>query len=150
MKRYFAKYIPAEGEIKDGESGLTSSGHVFKAIHTHLHLTKGKQKVKLFLCSYDVKIGDVVPEYGKIVNAKISSFIFEDGKCQQKMVCYKVIGEISPRAIGVNQWDEFNDEDIMIIEICSNYNGKHLWKDCNCKMGFIDGVLIKGSDGHFH
>lgn len=45
MKIYFTKFLPVEGEIKEGEYGLTSQGIVFKSLPTHMDLTKGRQKV---------------------------------------------------------------------------------------------------------
>ena len=33
---------------------------------------------------------------------------------------------------------EFN-----IIEVCMNYNGSHIGKDCSCKMGFKDYAKLK-------
>jgi len=36
--------------------------------------------------------------------------------------------------------------DFTIIEECSNYDGKHFSKDCNCKEGFVQYANIKISD----
>jgi hypothetical protein len=73
---------------------------------------------KLFLCNRDIKIGDEVWRNNKI------------------------IGEISPNSI-VKEGDEFNEDDFHIKDECPHYNGKHMWKDCSCKVGFVNGVYIK-------
>jgi hypothetical protein len=56
--------------------------------------------------------------------------------------CYTIIGEIYPNS-AVKEGDEFNEDDFYITEECPHYNGKHMWKDCSCKIGFVNGVYIK-------
>src|ERR1044072_816929 len=63
MKKYFAKYLPVEGEPKKGD-WVNSNGYIngeFKTIQLDRDLYPeeiGKfKKVKLFLCSRDVQVG---------------------------------------------------------------------------------------------
>lgn len=62
MKLYFTKYLPKKGEIKvgdilwqpgEGYTPATKDGVLYKAY-------TGDKKVKLFLCSRDVQVGDKV------------------------------------------------------------------------------------------
>lgn len=153
---YIAKYLPVEGEIKEGEHGLTSTGIVFKALKSHLHLAEGKQKVKLFLVSTDIKVGD------KYLNDKfiehtctheLDSIITQNELFPFKY--FKVIGEISPDALNfVKEGNVFTEDQIKFVakgnadiyykltekEFLNKYMGT----------GLSYYIEIKGSCGHFH
>jgi hypothetical protein len=93
---YFAKYIPVE-ETRTNEEGVYDF-----------------QKVKLFLCSTDLTIGD------EICDSKGNKKIVESQGYIDKlhMLLYsqevgKVIGEISPGAKWVKEGDEFKKEDLL-------------------------------------
>ena len=110
-KNNFEKWIPVEGEIKEGdyvtingEVHLCSSGEYLQAI-----LAKSKEvdikKVKLFLCSRDIQIGDrvnverdgydygTVIKFGKDNDCEIVWIKTNDGKEEDwvKSSVYKVI-----------------------------------------------------------
>jgi hypothetical protein len=128
--KYFAKYIPIEGKIKEGdyikdESGIhhvTAKGSKvqYDAINKANHI----QKVKLFLCSRDIQVGDRV--HGTIlkgnnvyVSDKEDGYSLKDDihrislEEAQIMDAYKVIGEISPDALWVKEGDEFIKDQLM-------------------------------------
>jgi hypothetical protein len=88
MKKYFAKYLPVEGEIK---------------------------KVKLFLCSRNIEVGDKYYYNGTETDICDSEIRLEQIKEQEEkhgQKRFKVIGEISPEAIWVKEGDEFNEVDV--------------------------------------
>jgi len=171
MKQYFAKYLPVEGEIKEGDKILWN-GKITTAIDTvYSNLTK---KVKLFLCSRSIQVGDeVYPtkymfEAGSIVGGfkEDSNTIFyfkgKDPKILKNLHSTgnwgKVIGEISKEAIWVKEGDEFDEEEIEWI--CDSGDGQHIsiWslrqiaKNDEEKFEFPKGgcYAIKGLCGHFH
>jgi hypothetical protein len=139
MKKYFAKYLPVEGKIKEGDwvMNTTSPGayHKWEALSNVHEFTTTTKKVKLFLCSRDIKEGDTIFNIngGK---SHIVKFISDNTydvnyryidpgdlmgeryvcDCIPKDVCYKVIGEISPDALSyVKEGDEFDEEEVRII-----------------------------------
>ena len=150
MKQYFAKCLPVEGEIKEGDTywnprrkiyQKAEKGDDFDTLNTE-YKTQGQkayQKVKLFLCSRDIQVGD------RIYSERSKQYYRVDGdepdtyhtlnptggwKCDMeekgkeissvgrlftsvaKAESFKVIGEISPEAIWVKEGDEFNEEQV--------------------------------------
>lgn len=110
MKPYFAKYLPVEGEIKEGDMyWFNGSPTELRKDNNDAHGMCSCKKVKLFLCSRDIQIGDKVRwltgngEWGNSVVTGDPSKLIET---------YKVIGEISPEAIWVKEGDEFDEGDI--------------------------------------
>ena len=118
-KKYFAKELPIEGEIKEGDivfikrpigSGYfpVKNGKIIvieNQLEYEVKTLSTKQKVKLFLCSRDIQVGDEVVH---IYSGK--KHIIEDKKWLDKkwIVNYlKVIGEISPDATWVKEGDEY-------------------------------------------
>lgn len=95
MSKYFTKYIPVEGEIKEGDmirhptTGNVSTHFDGDGVHWINNHTDWK-KVKLLLCSRDITLDDCV---------------------------IKVIGEISPDAIWVKEGDEFEEDEVNIIQL---------------------------------
>lgn len=154
MKQFFAKYLPVEGEAQDiGDCfeieknsickiiGNTNSNYRFKTIGLtgffkdkkgDYNLIGNHKKVKLFLCSRDIQIGDkvldqdndegIVKDCSDLHNIHIeyinggSSLICNLANCIDKeqegiQYCFKVIGELSPKAIWIKEGDEFDDMD---------------------------------------
>jgi hypothetical protein len=50
---------------------------------------------------------------------------------------------ISPYGRILKDGDKIDEGDIKHIDACINYRNRHLWKDCSCKMGFVDAIHIK-------
>lgn len=124
MKKYFAKYLPVEGKIKEGdlcigedEGGLRI--HECKKISYCEKI--GCKKVKLFLCSRDIQVGDEYYneqfEFTKYPNKSIADssteMVGENGS-------YKVIGEISPDAVWVKEGDKFDEDEVKESYIITN------------------------------
>ena len=97
MKPYFTKYLPVEVEIKEGEPFDTIVGIYGK-------------KMKLFLCSRDIQVGDTFHSFSGMSELKW------DGKFQLHPDDFKVIGEISNEATWVKEGDEFDESEIKIIQ----------------------------------
>lgn len=122
MKTYFTKYLPVEGEIKDGERGWS----INNALYTHYeYLGKSYGKpVKLFLCSRDIQDHDnciYMGKYKGVVTRSIhgkSIWVLTDGEGNHHIYAddldnlIKVIGEISSGAIWVKENQEFEEEEI--------------------------------------
>ena len=51
MSKYFAKYIPVEGKIKEGDVTRTPDGTLWNSINNSPNIEGTHKKVKLFLCS---------------------------------------------------------------------------------------------------
>lgn len=116
--KYFTKYIPVEEEIKEGDWFIDEYKNIYKCIkkdngHTwssgysrSINIALSK-KVKLFLCSRDIQVGDTVRDKtGKefIFTKDVAKF----PKCYD--LVYKVIGEVSPEAmIFVKEGMEFDE-----------------------------------------
>lgn len=143
--KYFTKWIPVEGPIKTGDKiihndapGILSVEDVRTSNPDETALVVKDdnglafsvnipdcQKVKLFLCSRNIKAGDKIywtdPEDG--VSSQFNTAI----EVSENMVfmsepdaseieafpheCIKVIGEISPDAIWVKEGDQFDKDD---------------------------------------
>lgn len=135
MKPYFAKYLPVEGEIKEGDMyWFNGSPTELRKDNNDAHGMCSCKKVKLFLCSKDIQIGDkfVNPRWGLLgfqehvcTNIEMGSgenfypkemiIWFKEGSVNFWLPldkCYKVMGEISPEAIWVKEGDEFDEGDI--------------------------------------
>jgi hypothetical protein len=142
-KPYFAKYLPVEGEIKEGDLGWS----VNNALYTHYnHLGKDYgQPVKLFLISTDIQVDDEV-----ICPATGNKYTVGEGGYKKNKVTlpyaqgtkhFRVIGEISPEATWVKEGDEFDES-----KVCK-------WEGViNAPDGQILPTFytIKGPCGHFH
>jgi hypothetical protein len=96
MKQYFAKYLPVEGEIKEGDIVIGMDG----------------KKVKLFLCSRNIQVGD------KVLDIRTNTWKEVNNSCGVELykqkpndIQFKVIGEISPNAKWVKEGDEFEEND---------------------------------------
>ncbi len=159
---YFAKWLPVEGEIKEGDMYLFGN-KVFKAGNDKRY-GRGLKKMKLFLCSRDIKLYDevynpVTDEYETVVKDLYEGGGKRPDKCtdfQEVEQCksFKVIGQISEEATWVKEGDEFDEyRDVWYFEL----NGK--WKylarnsvDWMRERGEEIKLVckVKGPCGHFH
>lgn len=105
--KYFAKYLPVEGEIKKGDKlidpTLDSLG-VIEALTDNEGVkikARGGSKVKLFLCSRDIKVGDRVRKK----NRELFPYPASDTDIEvlREHEAFKVIGEISSEATWVRE-----------------------------------------------
>lgn len=151
-KLYFAKHLPVEGEIKEGDHYLFNNNNdiatkdVINEIKLH---SEGYTRAKLFLCSRDIKVGDkvqgtiltgdnvyVTDEQGYNLKENIHNISLKEA---QIMDAFKVIGEISPEAIWVKEGDEFNITEFRDRLIGWSYNKE------------VNRIEIRCSQcGHFH
>ena len=132
-KKYFAKYMPVEAQGDLGckwqwDNNIQNTGWEditpsdMDAIIAHgLKPSPEFRKVKLFLCSRDIKVGDKYSVDGDVfleaykVDIKTFEIIqkgFQKGIVSSSEVPFKVIGEISPEATFVKEGDEFDEDDI--------------------------------------
>jgi hypothetical protein len=129
-KPYFTKYLPIEGEIKEGDKYF-AYGHIQTCTTTAKDLLVGLNKNyklhKLFLCSRDIQVGDKFTR-GDIAETALDivegDIQFKDTKnlmqCGTDFLfywpvkeCFKVIGEISPDALSyVKEGDEFDEDEV--------------------------------------
>jgi hypothetical protein len=195
MKLYFAKYLPVEGVPQLGDMYLTNRPN-YKAgphlcagndgkivwfqdgapnitIYTELEFAK---KVKLFLCSKDIRVGDKFTQVGVDMIHPTARFtcvehddyeqpICDEGRHWSKNTIYKVIGLISPEATWVKEGDEFDDNTAKRgFPIGSGeyryftFNEWHSFLQTMEKMGtrkqhemsVYPYIRLKGECGHFH
>lgn len=132
MKQYFAKYVPVEGEIKEGDWKFCSN---YNELH-HYGVGKGIEqdtickeckKVKLFLCSRDIKVGDNVQYQGEDWGVPIT---VSDHMRLTKWIkggdetIFKVIGEISSDAVWATEGMEFDEKDLLLTYSPLNFENK--------------------------
>lgn len=137
MKKYFSKYLPVEGEIKEGSVCYFKQFNEFgtaKMIYNELCFVsfpqenKGsltspinrnlddKRPYKLFLCTKDIQVGD---KYFSVSG----SDIVETERYASKPLegSFKIIREISPEAMWVKEGDEFDEDDFKLFSL--DYDG---------------------------
>lgn len=120
-KTYFCKYLPVEGDIKEGD--LISKNEVNRIpslaqkIFLHKYKKDGFYKVKLFLCSRDIQVGNKY--INPIYPDKEQEMTYESFKNKSTWSYnkdnFKVIGEISKDAIWIKEGDEFDADKVKII-----------------------------------
>jgi hypothetical protein len=111
--KYFAKYLPVEGEIGKGHyfifegkvylSNNDGTDNVTVESTEWYHNRRQCKKVKLFLCSRDIQLGDTVEGFPNFISNQDDLDYAIDNKS------FKVIGEISPEATFVKEGDEFEE-----------------------------------------
>ena len=121
-KKYFTKYLPVEGEIKEGDkyscphkghgidlgNGIPHKPKTIICTYPHSGYTcKDCYKIKFFLCSRDIEPGDQV--YSDFDNGYLGI-----AKKKSEGFNFKMIGEISPEATWVKEGDEFDEGEIKI------------------------------------
>ncbi|HVY01658.1 MAG TPA: hypothetical protein VHA12_02755, partial [Candidatus Nanoarchaeia archaeon] len=149
-KAYFTKYLPTSGEIKEGDKyvdnlvrmsledfpPLTFSGHKYERddVNGHykspiLQSVEGTttpqnhaQKVKLYLCSRDIKEGDEMTWIGT-ENQEFMTKFGTKTKYEESVAFLdihpnwvKVIGEISPESLSwVKEGMEFDEDEAEVF-----------------------------------
>lgn len=138
-KTYFAKWLPVEGEIKEGDFSILASGRVLPVNEGRYRMLKrtGRPhvtKVKLFLCSRDIQDNDKVyyqdsnsNEGGSDWSGEATVMYYQNdlkmfmidlvhtttGVAEEEI--FKIVGEVSPAALSyVKEGDEFDESDIML------------------------------------
>lgn len=160
--KYFAKYLPVEGEIKKGD--ITDYGLIVKPIFRSGKSWRVKQddnyidlkydvlpkKVKLFLCSRDIpKKGDYVVNNLDLLHG-IAQHDLNEGEIKDNEYT-KVIGEISREAIWIKEGDEFDEEDWRFVTYADDINPILLDKTKQWdRKKYPVNLEIKGPCGHFH
>lgn len=126
MKIYFAKYLPVEGEIKEGDHYLFEERTTkmvinilpdviqmyvgqFGELGAKEYIDRHYRKVKLFLCSRDIEVGDIL--WSDTMGGGHYSSEFEPPKD-----AVKVIGEISPYAVWLKEGDEFEEDEVKMYD----------------------------------
>jgi len=141
--KYFAKYLPVEGEIKEGDwitDGKFNTGKCLQRDSEFLECScfygmtdvVNWRKVKLFLCSKDIQIGDKAIYNNKevVINGYDERFLIWEFEGMPAPVNYnkelllKVIGEISPNAIWVKEGDKFEHSDLLAAGHGVNWSDK--------------------------
>lgn len=130
MKKYFTKYLPVEGEIKEGDKTFECNGnllpHTISKDELLFAIAQGDKKAKLFLCSRDIQVGnkvkvtkDSIHWFDDVVTDIVEKGYFTDsqegagsGYFYTSNQIFKVIGEISPEAVWVKEGDEFDEDEI--------------------------------------
>jgi hypothetical protein len=140
MKKYFAKYVTVDGKIKEGycldtrtKEIVYYNGDYGDATPTYL------KKVKMFLCSRDIQVGDKVCDnddtslFIEIIRVEddklfLSSEHFPsllpEGLFVYKNNVFKTIGEISSGATWVKEGDEFDEDEIQRDVLTKWYAGE--------------------------
>lgn len=147
--KYFAKYIPVEGEIKEGDYWQSPSGQIHHHTLPFAITSDVPKKVKLFLCSRDIQVGDKFRYGGQEGDLSREYLCVSDeenadeyrinisivGRCD-----FKVIGEISPEATWIKEGDEFDDDEFKlatdVLRPKKGTQGEYLppwaWMKCKC------------------
>lgn len=108
MKKYFAKYLPVEGEIKEGDIFIHPDGTKERASRDLDG--RGLSKVKLFLCTKNIQVGD---RYKSPRYAESNEYIDIERYASEPMEgSFKIVGEISPEAIWIKDGDEFDEDQV--------------------------------------
>lgn len=161
MKLYFTKYLPVEGDPKEGDMVIYKvigwTENYEDAVKAATYGDPLPIKVKLFLCSRDIQIGDFATE--RLTTGEYEDFeihtendIFPD--MIEKGTQFKKIGEISPEAAKfVREGQEFDEEELYYLldgrsvrlPIKKLQHEKPEWK-----MSEKVTIYVKGEDGHFH
>lgn len=111
-KPYFCKYLPVEGELQEGDTGITRDGRVLPydeiAVSSVIR-TKDCKKVKLFLCS----IAGSTKEGQRFFHPNNPSYttLLPEGGLPLHEPFIGVVGEISPKATWIAEGDEFNENE---------------------------------------
>lgn len=155
--KYFTKYLPVEGEIKNGDKAQYNTGEIIS--YDAPVNTDNLKRVKLFLCSRDIQVGDKVyisPSSSYEVSSINDGFIYFGPMSIRGKVgkSFKVIGEISPDALSyVKEGDEFEDKDLKFYLLKEEFRATMDLKTIKSFVGNSGkntGVLVKGPCGHFH
>lgn len=162
--KYFAKYLPEEGEIREGDLFINPLTDIVKsASKSDLEgiincNNTGCRKVKMHLCSRDIEVGDEIwTGLGK------NKLVIEDGsegreggfwthKSAVTKYDFKDIGEVSPEARWVVEGDEFTEYDLRRMAIISgSFPMVRLpWIEGRERLGYKMIIELRGPCDHFH
>lgn len=141
---YIAKYLPVEGEIKEGDRFLSKWRKEHKFFwyprvdsmsdthyiweNTPYDKSDAESKVKLFLTSTNINFGEeVIALDTPLVKFRWNEQSKHAAEIANSLHLYvKIIGEISSGAIFVKEGDKFDEEDIRIV----------WWPNKSSKSGF--------------
>lgn len=136
MSKYFAKYLPVEGDVRSikfiqyqdkiwGKHNISSNfpDKLFiipiggEGIGTSAFISECKG-VEMFLCSRDIKVGDKVINPDTLIEEELTQEIWDYFHATQSMwksqPYFKVVGKISPDALPyVKECQEFDEDQIM-------------------------------------
>lgn len=148
----FAKYLTVEGEIKINDFYIDRNGLIKRHIDYdktyekndlmkrlyHKAVNKWGKKIKLFLCSNNIQIGDLVfipdqEEAGNVID-------FNDLCYWQSKKSYKMIGEISPNATWIKEGDKISIFDLNPLATAAVEHNQP----------YTDIIKIKGQDGQYY
>lgn len=124
MNKYFVKYLPTSGEIGEGDFYFQTyqAGQIGRA-NKEDYLNgayKDLQKVKPFLCSREIGVGDEVQDeegnkamcesftQAGLIRLRVNNEFYTDVIDS----FFKVLGEISPHAIWAREGDEFTEGEV--------------------------------------
>lgn len=132
MKKYFTKYIPVEGEMQVGDivhdTNIDDYYPYGMYLDAGIEIKKGLRRVKLFLCSRDIQVGDNVKYQGEdwevpiTVSDHIRLIKWIKGGDE---TIFKVIGEISPDNVWVTEGMEFDEDQIQLWATCDLISASH-------------------------
>ncbi len=143
MRKYFTKYLPVEGEIFQNNQFLFK-GNLYKAgqidqdriedfNHDKTFPLSQCKKVKLFLCTSEIKVGDSYFWSQNLSEIRIAKSI-ENGFVSTGQEAtsmhtpvtngnFKVLGEVSPEAVWVTDRMEFNEHEVRLMNDLSHSLG---------------------------
>lgn len=154
-KQYFAKWLPVEGEIKEGNWVIGATmvvyrleGEEWKTYLEFKSIATSIKRVKLFLCSRDIKVGDRILDEDLLQDERICSIDEIIGDGYRKWI--RKIGEISPEATWVKEGDEFTADQLDVAGTePDNFHSLSLILSLGDKEPNTT-YYVKGSCGQFH
>ena len=167
-----AKYLPVEGEIKEGDkvmfpngiiadmlSGTEVNGKLGYSIDAAQGVKKAKEaldsfigqekKLKLFAVTHDIEVGDEVISK---INGRKSTIKVDQEIEILKDICFKVLGELSPKAIWVNEGDviKIEDQDGTLIYWHITEDGRRQTWTFGAPLESNKYLRVLGPCGHYH
>lgn len=111
--KYFCKYLPVEGEIKEGSIVKTMGESMSSYKEGEMPSNKrAYQLYKLFLCSRDFKVGSIKTNIETGKETLLENEAMVSLACMQQGILVVKVGEISPEATFVKENDEFSEEQV--------------------------------------
>lgn len=157
--KYFANYLPVEGEIEIGDMYFYKNSYPVKRLEKEtVPKTEDYKKAQLFLCSRDIQVGDKDVHY---IHSSGEEELIKEVKYEHQFAfiislkegvgkdLFKVIGPISPEATWVKEGDEFEEESIKRYTLLPP-NHLTIYLQQNERLGYPTFLKIKGPCGHFH
>lgn len=112
MKKYFLKYIPVEGKAGKGDTILVNNLPIYLQRDLFdFEMSYAPERVKLFLCSRDIKIGDWLTHINGQETYVDEELLISVNKGRLPND-FKVIGEVNPKLKKLKEGDEFDETEI--------------------------------------